>query len=191
MNYLKLSEGLDVSQILKELEQAPHLWNQIDSRTNFKESPHYNSKDIWLRYAPQELFKVIDRYQPFIPEWYESSEELPSCVDFSLELMKAVEGEMLGGVLITQVPPKGKILPHIDESWHVDYFDKFYLHLESNDDVEFCWRDGIKIKPKAGELYWLDNTKEHWVNNDGDTPRTTLIVCIKPFIRMKSRFGGV
>lgn len=186
MNYLKIAEGVDVDQINQELKENPSLWGEHPYRT-IQDSPHKQVKDIWVRHRPIEDFDPEDKWTPFTSVWYESAEHLPSVVDFSFKAMFAVEGEQLGGVLITNVPPKGKVEPHIDEGWHVDFYDKFYLHLESNDDVEFCWRDGQKIQPKKGDLYWLDNTKEHWVNNNGETDRTTLIVCIKPFIRMKNR----
>ena len=190
MNYAKISEGLDVSQILEEIKENPHLWDIHQDRTWFEGSPHEQARDIWVRHNDPDDIADTDRFDPFRSVWYEAAEDLPSTVGFALKLMGAIEGEHLGGVLITTVPPGGKILPHVDTGWHVDFYDKFYLHLESNDDVEFCWKDGTKIQPKVGDLYWLDNSKEHWVNNNGDTPRTTLIVCAKPFIRMRDRVGG-
>lgn len=189
MNYLKIAEGIDVEQINKELRENPQVWNSVKDRTEQETSPHREVSDIWVRYSDIEEFRSGERGVPFISHWYKSAECLPSIVDFSFRTMFAVEGENLGAVLVTKVPAGGKVYPHTDTGWHVDFYDKFYLHLESNDNVEFCWKDGQRIQPKKGDLYWLDNTKEHWVNNDGETDRTTLIVCIKPFIRMKDKVG--
>lgn len=187
MNYIKIAEGLNVDQINKEIEANPHVWNSVKDRTENPTSPHREVDDIWVRYSDLERFRSEEKYEPFIPRWYDVAEDLPSIVDFSFLMMSAVEGENLGAVLVTKIPAGGKVYPHVDTGWHVEFHDKFYLHLESNDGVEFCWSDGQKIKPKKGDLYWLDNTKEHWVNNNGNTDRTTLIVCIKPFVRMKDK----
>lgn len=188
MNYLKISENVDVDHIVQELERNPHLWDEHPERT-FSTSPHREVSDIWVRYNPKEDFVQTDKNTPFHSEWYECVKDIPSVADFSFRLMAGVNGEELGGVLITKVPAGKKVYLHTDEGWHVDFYDKFYLHLESNDDVEFCWDNGEKIQPKKGDLYWLDNSTPHYVNNNGDTDRTTLIVCIRPFIRMRDREG--
>lgn len=186
MKYLKISENVEVDHILEELEKAPHLWDRDAERT-FSTSPHRETHDIWVRYNPKEDFLVTHKDTPFDSEWYEAVQYLPSVADFCFRLMAGVNGEDLGGVLVTKVPAGKKVYMHTDEGWHVDFYDKFYLHLESNDKVVFGWESGEEIQPQKGDLYWLDNTTPHYVNNDGDTDRITLIVCIKPFIRMRDR----
>ena len=85
---------------------------------------------------------------------------------------------MLGGVLITRIPPDARIKPHTDASWHVDYYDKFYLSLQAAPGATFH-TDTEAIEPKVGDLWRFDNRVRHWVTNDSRQSRVTLIMCIR------------
>ena len=85
---------------------------------------------------------------------------------------------MLGGVLITRIPPGMGIDPHTDHGWHVEYYDKFYLSLKSAPGATFHRADEV-INPKPGDLYHFDNRLEHSVRNDSNQDRITLITCIR------------
>ena len=96
--------------------------------------------------------------------------------------MAKVQGEMLCAVLITRIPPGSGIDPHIDKSWHVEYTEKFYLTLKGAPGAAFYCDDGTweeSIEPRPGDLYLFDNRKRHWVENQSDQDRVTLIMCIR------------
>ena len=42
----------------------------------------------------------------------------------------------------------------------------------------FAFEDGI-IDPEEGDVYWFDNSKLHWVENNTNTDRIAMIICIK------------
>nr|WP_277397728.1 aspartyl/asparaginyl beta-hydroxylase domain-containing protein [Paraburkholderia sp. Ac-20347] len=94
-------------------------------------------------------------------------------------LMARVEGTRLGGVMITKIPPGGSVKPHCDDNWHVHHYNtKLYVVLESNPQ---CWNrvEDERVAMAPGEVWYFDNTKEHEVVNEGDTDRTTLVICIR------------
>lgn len=85
---------------------------------------------------------------------------------------------MLGGILITRVPPGGEIKPHVDAGWHAGYFSKFYVAVQNEPGAVFGWDDG-EIHAKTGEAYWFRNDVPHWVRNDSGADRIAMIVCIR------------
>jgi aspartyl/asparaginyl beta-hydroxylase (cupin superfamily) len=113
------------------------------------------------------------------PMWYPVSFEMPEVFPVVTELMERVQAKRLGGVLITRVPPGGRIDPHVDHGWHAEYYDKYYVPILNNSGATFNFPDGA-IAPKDGEVYWFRNDVPHWVINDSQTDRIAMIVCIEP-----------
>jgi Aspartyl/Asparaginyl beta-hydroxylase len=181
-----IATGVDVSGVLAELEAAPHLWNAHRRRKDADGTPHAGMDDIWVRYNDCTHAQATDDWTGFndahVPVWYPAWDALPNLKPIVFGLMARVEGEMIGGVLITRIPPGGRIDPHTDAGWHVEYYDKFYLSLQSAPGAKFgCDHDGVieELDPKPGEIWLFDNRKMHWVQNDSTEDRVTLIVCIR------------
>jgi len=182
-----ISEGIDVSGVLAELEAHPELWNQHTARTRATGTPHKTSSDIWVRYNDVTPFERGARpyseiNDAHIPVWYDGWRKLPSLKPIVFDLMAKVQGEMLCGILITKIPPGGRIEPHVDNSWHVSFTEKFYLSLKSEPGSEFhCDHDGEResLNPKPGEVWLFDNRKVHSVTNNSPTDRITAIICIR------------
>ena len=68
--------------------------------------------------------------------------------------------------------------PHIDGGWHAAYYGKFALQVKGNEDQAFHFQHA-HLSALPGELYTFDNSKMHWVTNDSDEERVTLIICIR------------
>jgi aspartyl/asparaginyl beta-hydroxylase (cupin superfamily) len=92
--------------------------------------------------------------------------------------MAQVEGERLGGVLITKLPPGGKIETHVDHGWHAEYYDKYFIPIINDQGCVFGFEGG-GIYARAGDVYWFNNQSPHWVENHSERERIALIVCIK------------
>jgi len=92
--------------------------------------------------------------------------------------MAMVRGERLGGVLITRLPPGGKIYPHADAGWHAAYYDKYFVPVQNKAGATFGFIDG-DINPSIGDVWKFNNSVPHWVNNDSDEDRIAMIICIK------------
>ena len=109
--------------------------------------------------------------------WYPAADLLP-IKELCADLMRFVGGVRLGGVLITRIPAGKQCKPHTDPGWHARYYDKFGLQIAANDKQAFCF-DGHRLVTKPGDIFWFDNSYTHWVENDSDEDRITMIVCIR------------
>lgn len=183
-HFTKISDGIDVGPLLRQIDANPALWNANSSRKERAGSPHTAMSDIWVRYnSPERARPDFSGFNDeHVPSWYPAWHALPALRPIIFDLMAKVRGEMLGGVLITRIPPGCGISPHVDEGWHVEYYEKFYVSLQSGPGAEFCCSEGgvtESLNPKAGECWLFDNRKLHWVVNDSGKDRLTLIVCIR------------
>ena len=180
-HFTLMQEGIDVAPLLAELDAQPELWDQHPQRRNAPGSPHGGMTDIWVRYNdPARMGKHFN--DEHVPVWYPAWKKLPALRPIVFDLMARAQGEMLCAVLITKIPPGEGIAPHIDDSWHVEYTEKFYLSLRNGKGSVFCCNDGAweeSINPRPGDLYRFDNRRRHWVENRSDEDRITLICCIR------------
>lgn len=170
-----LRHGIDVSGLAWDLREQGGLWDRVTARTADQASPHHGVSDIWARYgAPGE-----DATGPHESVWYAGvCDALPTLRPLVADIMHAVQGERLGGILITRIPPGGEVKPHIDPGWHARYYDKYALQIESAPGQEFCF-DAARLETRPGDLYTFDNSLTHWVTNPTPWHRVTLIVCIR------------
>lgn len=174
-NFLKIAEGIDVIPLLLELQRQPDLWDANTARKDAQTSPHREMSDIWIRHAQTaEQFKT-----PHFASWYPAYTHLPSVRKLIFDSMARVQASHLGGVLITRIPVGGKILPHSDKGWHPEFYNcKLYVVLESNPRCVFRV-ENERVVMNQGDVWRIDNTKEHEVVNGGDTERMTLIICMR------------
>jgi uncharacterized cupin superfamily protein len=94
--------------------------------------------------------------------------------------MARVNAVYLGGILITRIPPGGCVKPHHDRgSWHAETMNtKVYVGLRSNPQcINRCEGEQIVIAP--GDAVTFNNLLTHSVENNGETDRMTLIVCMR------------
>ena len=174
-----------VGDLVSQLRANPQLWNDFDLRTNHPQSPHRELSDIFVRYNAREHFEG-DRQSfngPHTSVWWPAFDRLPAVKQIVFDLMHHLEGEQLGMVLITKIPAHTQCYPHTDNGWHAGFYDKYAVQLASVEDQSFVV-DGVSLSAQPGECYWFDNSRKHWVINDSDEDRMTLIVCIR------NRFTG-
>lgn len=172
-----IASGANVAPIVDAIAANPHLWNEHKARTAIYQ--HSQVSDIWVRYNDFANFDgdLAKFNEPHESVWYPSA-DLLLVKPLIFDLMHFVRGERLGGVLITKIPPRGEVKPHVDGGWHAGYYDKFAVQLASNDRQAFCFEDA-RLVTNPGDLYTFHNDRLHWVTNDSDEDRMTLIVCIR------------
>lgn len=185
-HFQKIYTGVDVKPLLAQLDAHPELWDEINMRRTGTGTPHGAMTDIWVRYRDIEPFRMNYDFTGFndehFPVWYRAWEVLPALRPIVFNLMSEVDGEMLGGVMITKIPPGCRIERHVDHGWHVDYYKKFYLSIKSDPGSEFICDYGGDVEalnPRPGDVYMFDNRKPHWVTNASSIDRITLICCIR------------
>lgn len=178
--FLKICDGIDVAPLMAEMDRQPELWGANPWRKNIPGGPHSQMTDIWIRYnAPENIGPHFN--DEHVPIWYPAYERLPALKPIIERLARLVDGKRLGGVLITKIPPGRGIARHVDRSWHVETFDKFYVSLKSAPGARFICHEGGEevLEPKVGECWRFDNRLPHSVENKSDQDRITLIVCIE------------
>ena len=175
-----LASGLHVAGLVKQLNKHPEAWNTHNQRTTAYATPHKSVDDIWVRYNDWANFKG-DRVafnNAHTSVWYPVVTDIPDAWSLARRVMRRVGGWRLGGVLITRIPPGGEVKPHIDTGWHAGYYEKFAVQIKGDRDQAFCFEDG-ELSAEPGDLYTFDNSRCHWVRNDSDKERITLIICIR------------
>lgn len=171
----------DVSEAVRQIDAQPDVWNRYRDRLDRYGSPHSGVDDIWVRFnAPENMGAGPEAFFQGEHEsaWYPVVHQLPAVWSLVRSLYRRVGGKRLGGVLITRIPPGGEVKPHIDTGWHAGFYEKFAIQIKGTPEQAFCF-EGTQLSALPGESYTFDNSKLHWVTNDSDTDRMTLIVCIK------------
>jgi hypothetical protein len=136
---------------------------------------------VWVRYNdPARRGEGFN--DEHVAQWYPCIFAIPEAVRVAAEVFEQVGGEVLGAVLITKLPAGGKIAPHIDGGWHAGFYDKYYVAVRNPEGSVFGFDSG-DIHAKDGEVYKFDNSVPHWVNNDSDGERLSMIVCVRTFER--------
>jgi hypothetical protein len=166
----------DARHAVRELENAA-VWNLHGQRK--AQYAHVAMSDVWVRYNAIENFHgdLAAFNEEHESVWYPEAKVLPAVVDLVFQVMTAVRGERLGGVLVTKIPPGGSVAPHRDVGWHAGYYDKFAVQLKGTPEQGFCF-EGYRLSALPGQCYTFDNAQTHWVENPTDEERMTLIVCI-------------
>lgn len=174
---------IDVAELNQAIAENPQLWNQYTLRTESTASPHYGCDDIWIRFNAIEnldLNNPKSMHDKHESVWYVN--QLTMIVsDIAREIMKNIPKDSeLGGILITRIPVGSRVLPHSDAGrWHAEYYqDKYLIPLKSNDKQAFCY-DKERHITQVGHVYKFNNLVPHWVDNDSDEERISLIICTK------------
>lgn len=167
--------SVPVDDLRSKLDSCPDLWDANGYRKDL--FCHNDMSDIWVRYnAIENMGAGFNDEHSSV--WYPAADRLPEALRIVFTIMMLVKGERLGGVLITRLKPGGKILRHVDDSWHSHYYDKFLVPIQNEAGAEFFW-DDFSICPVAGDVYEFCNTIPHWVENNSASDRIVMIVCIK------------
>lgn len=180
-HFAKIATGLNVLPLQVALKRQPQLFGAHGYRRYSEGSPHTQMSDIWVRYndvrkyPDGDLSKFNDEHDGV---WYPAYYALPQVRPLVFSIMALVEGERLGAVLITKIPPGGGIAPHIDGGWHAEYYEKYYVPIQNEPGATFNFEDGV-IAPDLGDVYWFNNSVPHWVENNSSADRIAMIVCIR------------
>ena len=168
----RLHSGIDVAPLHWALLSHTELWDADRMRTAAVDSPHHEASDIFVRYAADPTVAG-----PHESVWYPCADVLP-VKPLVYDLMRFVEGNRLGGVLITRIPAGKSVKPHVDHGWHAATYRKFCIQVQSAPGQEFVV-DGEALESDPGDLYEFRNEYLHHVTNPTPFDRISLIVCIQ------------
>lgn len=117
----------------------------------------------------------------------ESTQNIINCKDSGLyplfPVMKSVIEEIgqklfggwtiMGRVFVTRLDPSESIGRHIDEGHYFETLHRFHIPLQTEGSL-FLWDDD-SVQLKQGDLWMLNNSVPHWVENTSGKWRTHLI----------------
>ncbi len=178
-NFIPIAHGLDVIPLLLALKRKPELWKEDTYLRDYPQGPFGCVETVFLRFPPVSATELErdgrDQHESINRDEFK---HLPQARDMIFWLMNRVQGERLGRVMINRIKPGGLIYPHADTPAHANYYDRFHICLESNNNSYFrCGDESVNMKP--GEVWWFQNKLEHEVKNEGDCDRTHMIVDIR------------
>jgi len=171
-NFQLITRNAEVGPLRAALVKTDR-WNLNNLRTTYEGTVHGEVDDIWLRFNPPSE-NVIDDCECI---GYDL-EKFPQARPLIFELMRFVEGTRLGRVIITRLPPEGRIAPHKDEGAPATYYKRYQVVLSCPQGCTFRIEDE-NVQMSQGDIWWIDNSKEHEVVNLGNDDRIVMIVDIR------------
>lgn len=189
-NFHLVAQNVNVEPIAHALVRHPELWNQNNFRTTFPNTPHVDVDDIMLRFSDTSkcdtTTKVIG---DDFPIWLPPSDILfPYCADIVYGLMHQVKAYQLDRLIISRIPPGGRILAHSDnEGDYVLADDRARYHVVVQGYPGSLYHCGQDINGNGGETVqmltgqiWLFNAHEiHSVENNSVDDRLHLLVDVR------------
>lgn len=176
-SFVCLISGLDVRPLLKALETKPYLWNQITDRQTTPGSPHVDTQSIFLRWAADG--SVHAAFNDLEAIDYPALGELEEAREFIGLTLREASATKLARVIIASLKPGGRITPHADEGLYADTYERFHLVLQSDFGNRFHVggpRAYETAEMRAGDLWWFNHKRTHWVENYSNRERIHLIM---------------
>lgn len=173
-NFFRIAKGENPAPLLVAIHRQPELWDQNTLRTKHPNTAHADVSDIWLMFNDIEG----DVSNDIIVKPYPAFAKLPQARLLIFGLMRLVEGVTLGRVIITKLAPGKKITPHADGGAPATYFSRYQIVLQSLPGALFTIGDET-VNFESGEVWLIDNKKEHSVVNNSRDDRIVMIVDIR------------
>lgn len=170
--------AFDVTALQDQLQGIE--WNSIKLRSEHPQSPHREVDDIWVRYNPIENYNgdMAAFNGEHEARWYPVAERLPEAKRISDALLADLGGTQLGFVLLTRIAPGKQVYPHVDQGWHARHYEKFCVCVKADEHQAFHFKDE-ELRTEDGDVFWFDNAYPHWVTNESNQERISMIVCIR------------
>lgn len=174
----KIASEMNVAPLLAAIARQPELWNTNRVRTSHYNSAHSEASDIILRFNNTENKEYLEVLNDLEAIDYPAFDKLPQVRPLIFDLMRFVEGNRLGRVVITKLVPGAKIKPHCDEGLSSEYYDRYHITLQNEEDSIFRAGDeSVYMTP--GDIYLFNNRVEHEVTNNSGEDRISLIIDIR------------
>ena len=168
--------GIDVSPLVDQLRSQPELWEP---------DPYWiANKQASILYAQDN---VVLRYMKAPGHNRPSLEKLPAVRRIILDLMAALEGAVLGNVVISRLRPGEQIASHIDH-WPQGIpllYRRHQVPLSVSPGVVFrCGPERNRMTEEVfmapGEAWWFNNQVWHEVVNGSSEDRISMFCDIAP-----------
>ncbi len=167
-----------VDDIIPQVMNNWHLFNDCTLRQNYDGSAHRDTKTIFIRWSKENTSTAVFNTTSAID--YPASYKLNLVRDFVDDVATELNTFNLGRILIVSLRPGGKIIPHVDEGLYADSFERFHIPLQEEGKSPFfvASPDGSveTVNMKKGHVYWFNHKARHWAENNGTQDRIHLIM---------------
>lgn len=177
MNFKLVTQGIYVGPLVVSLREHAEIWSEDTRRQDAPGSPHHATQVIHIRQQPGETADAVFNELEAVDTM--AAHFMIGALFPVMRLVLDAIGERgdIGRVMVTRLPPGGKITPHMDEGRYADHFDRFHLCLQADKASFACASDTVQMHP--GELWWFNHKQIHSVWNEGKVDRLHLIVDVQ------------
>ena len=176
-NFLRIAPAANTAPLLAAIQCNSDLWDQNTLRTTHPQTPHKDVSDIWLWFNelkdnPADTIEDLQTY-PY-PAWW----ALPQAREIIFDLMRFVQATQIGRVVISKLPPGGRIEPHVDQGSPATFYQRFQVTLQAGPGCNFIIEDE-QVSFKPGEIWLINNKAEHSVVNNSSIDRIAMVVDLR------------
>ena len=177
-HFTRITEAVDVSPFLEELEAVPEMWLADTSRQR-KVRCQRNTQNIFLR-APKKPLPpgASNANDVHASRIAPAARKFPRTLAFCEGTAKQLEAE-LGRATLVALLPKSRVFPHSDTGAYYRIRDRLHLVLKSAEGSPLT-AGGETVLMRPGELWAFNNKVRHWANNPSSQARVHLIFDILP-----------
>jgi Aspartyl/Asparaginyl beta-hydroxylase len=178
-NFYCLGRGVNIVPLALEIQRQPDLWREDTYLRDYPQGPFRDVETIFLRFPPASVTE-LERSQkdPHECVWMDGWLKLPAARLLVFTLMRQVDGERLGRIMLNKIRPGGRIFPHADTPVHAEYWDRFHYVVGAFPGCLFrCGEEQVEMR--TGDCWWFQNAIEHEVVNNSAEDRTHLIIDIR------------
>lgn len=171
--------NVDTALLHNQILRQPDLWKADTYLRDYPQGPFGEVDTIFLRFPPASVSELEQsRKDQHECVWMDGWLHLPAARPIVFGLMRQMEGERLGRVMINRIQPGGHIYPHADTPVHAQYWDRYHAVIKSGPGCNFrCGEEVVNME--TGQIWWFQNQHEHEVLNNSDGERLHLIVDVR------------
>lgn len=182
MSAFVLHKTEDVSKIVEIIKNFDQEWLDytfrqdtffIHRHTHTIQITDFDAKD-W----EEESYK-LNQYIKCKYNFILKNNKLNNLLKPILDYLKNLHNGELAKTMFVKLAAGKKINEHYDDGLYLTLVKRHHIPIITNDEVWF-YVDGIKKNLKTGEIWEIDNTKLHKVENSSNNDRVHLIVDIMP-----------
>jgi hypothetical protein len=169
MKHFRQLGWIDPAPLQFALKKNEHRFGQIDWREKSPGSPHPSTQSIYLRMPKEISFETV--FNSLDVEDILAIPEFQKAVD----TVEQITAEHIARVIIVRLFPEGIISKHKDEGFYSEMTNRFHIVIETNDQT-WLQIGNEKLHMPEGTIWQFNKHEIHFGANEGNTPRTHLIV---------------
>lgn len=170
-NYI---DNIDIISLKEKVLSSESLWTK---RPKIVENPLINvQRETFLIPLKWQEKSMESGIESLMDEKIKESLDVSPFLEKLYQILHKTYGEGIAvRILITKLPANCKIYPHYDKGFSLKNAHRIHIPLQTHPSIIFNVDDEI-ISMKEGEIWEIDNTKLHSVENNSPIDRIHFII---------------